>query len=120
MLFALVIVSACFFMSKSLLSISRRIAGKTETVELANQPAMALQKIQRLKDKLKRFYDLLPWLTEEQKEKIQVVRKEFKAWEDENNPKMADLKFPDANGFCSHSLRPPREEAIKRLCKQLG
>jgi hypothetical protein len=30
------------------------------------------------------------------------------------------LKVPDANGFCGHSLRPLREEAIKRLCNQLG
>ncbi len=33
---------------------------------------------------------------------------------------IADLKVPDANGFCGHSLRPPREEAIKRLCSQFG
>jgi hypothetical protein len=50
-------------MGKTLLSISRRIAGKTETVQLVNQPDMAKQEIQRLKDKLKRFYELLPWLT---------------------------------------------------------
>jgi hypothetical protein len=31
----------------------------------------------------------------------------------------AGKKFPDANGFCGHSLRPPREEATKRLCNQL-
>jgi hypothetical protein len=49
--------------------------------------------IARLKDKLKRFYAPLPWLTEEQKEKIQTVRKAFKAWEDEHNPIMAALKF---------------------------
>ena len=30
------------------------------------------------------------------------------------------LKFPDANGICGHSLRPPIEEAIKRLCNQCG
>ncbi len=30
------------------------------------------------------------------------------------------FSFADANGFCGHSLRPPREEAIKRLCNQLG
>ncbi len=29
-------------------------------------------------------------------------------------------EIPDANGFCGHSLRPPREEAIKRLCSQFG
>jgi hypothetical protein len=29
-------------------------------------------------------------------------------------------KVSDANGICGHSLRPPREEAIKRLCNQLG
>ena len=29
------------------------------------------------------------------------------------------IKFPDANGICGHSLRPPIEEAINRLCNQL-
>ena len=28
------------------------------------------------------------------------------------------LKLTDANGICGHSLRPPIEEAIKRLCNQ--
>jgi DNA-directed RNA polymerase specialized sigma24 family protein len=28
------------------------------------------------------------------------------------------FKSPGANGFCGHNLRPPIEEAIKRLCNQ--
>ncbi len=28
------------------------------------------------------------------------------------------LKITSANGFCGHNLRPPIEEAIKRLCNQ--
>ena len=30
------------------------------------------------------------------------------------------FKVTDANGIRGHSLRPPIEEAIKRLCNQLG
>ena len=30
------------------------------------------------------------------------------------------LNFPGANGICGQCLRPPREEAIKRLCNQFG
>jgi hypothetical protein len=62
------------------------------------------------KVRLKRFYELLPWLTEEQKEKIQVIRKDFKAWEDENNPKMADLQFQFEN-LC----RIEREKLLSAL-----
>lgn len=32
----------------------------------------------------------------------------------------ASFNFPDANGICGHSLSPPIEEAIKRLCNQLA
>jgi hypothetical protein len=30
------------------------------------------------------------------------------------------LNFPDANGICGQCLRPPIEEAIKRLCNQFA
>ena len=30
------------------------------------------------------------------------------------------LKFTAANGFCGHNLKPPMEEAIKRLCNQFA
>jgi Delta7-sterol 5-desaturase len=34
--------------------------------------------------------------------------------------RLAFHPFADSTGFCGHSLMPPREEAIKRLCNQSG
>lgn len=97
-------------MAKTLESISRTVAGKLETVELAGQPEMAKQEIQRLKEKLQRFYELLPWLTEDQKEKIQVIRKAWIAWQNDNGPKVADAEFTYKN-----LVREEAEALLKAL-----
>src|SRR5437016_5394781 len=80
-------------MGKTLLSISRRIAGKTETVELAGQPELAMLEIRRLKDKLHRMYELAPYLPHDKQEKVNAVRKEWIEWQNTHGPKIADMEF---------------------------
>ena len=80
-------------MGKTLLSISRRIAGKTETVELAGQPELAMLEIRRLKDKLGRMYELAPYLPHDKQEKVNAIRKEWMEKQKEFNPLIADLRF---------------------------
>jgi hypothetical protein len=33
---------------------------------------------------------------------------------------LTERNFPDATGFCGHKRKPPMEEAIRKLCSQLG
>jgi DDE superfamily endonuclease len=47
---------------------------------------------------------------------------ETAAWSTSSNEKQrgVDWQFTDANGICGQCLRPPIEDAIKRLCNQFG
>jgi hypothetical protein len=45
-------------------------------------------------------------------ENVQLVQPSIEA--------LQEFKIPGTNGFCGHSLKPPNEEAIKRLCNQFA